>query len=184
MAAALLFLPLLFTLLLPAVRNQGVHPRSFIYGLPIAYFVLMEGMDWVRPRFRWVPWITVGAVTVISLVMLGRYYRMPKQGFQQALEYVAAHHGSTDYRIGLSMGGRAAQFYDPTWEVIGDSKQLQDWLKTADRPTWVLYTFENDLRRASPELYHWAMTSTTYQARFPSVVGDGAVYVRLWLPSR
>ena len=184
MSAALLFLPLVFTLLLPAARNQGVHPRSFIYGLPIAYFLLMEGIDWARPRFRWVPWITVAAVSVISLVMLARYYPLPKQGFQQALEYVAAHRGSTDNRIGLSWGGKAARFYDPGWELIKDSTELQDWLKTADRPTWVLYTFENNLRRESPELYHWLMTSTTYQARFPSVIGDGAVCVRLWLPSR
>jgi hypothetical protein len=143
----------------------------------------MEGMDWARQRFRWILWVVVAAVTVISLVMLARYYPLPKQGFQQALTYVAAHRGSTDHRIGLTLGGKAARFYDPTWEVIEDSSQLQRWLKTADRPTWVLYTFENELRRASPELYYWLMTSTTYQARFPSVIGDGVVYVRLWLPS-
>ena len=183
-AAGLLILPLVFTLLLPAARNQGVHPRSFIYGLPVAYLVLMEGMDWARLRFRWLPWVGVTGVTVISLVMLARYYALPKQGFQQALRYVAAHRGSTDDRIGLSLGGKAARFYDPTWEVIEDSSHLQQWLKTADRPTWVLYTFENDLRRVSPELYHWLMTSTTYQVCFPSIIGDGAVFVRLWLPSR
>lgn len=182
-AAALLVLPLAFALLVTAARNQGVHPRSFIYGLPAAYFLLMEGMDWARLRFRWIPWVGVAAVTVISLVMLARYYPLPKQGFQQALSYVAAHRGSTDHRIGLSLCGKAVRFYDPTCEIIEDSSQLQQWLKTADRPTWVLSTFENDLRRTSPELYHWLMTSTTYQAVFPSVIGDGAVYVRLWLPS-
>ena len=86
-AASLLFLPLVFTFLVPTLRHQGVHPRSFIYGLPIAYFLLMEGLDWVRPRFRWVPWITVAVVTVVSLVMLARYYPLPKQGFQQALRH-------------------------------------------------------------------------------------------------
>ena len=182
-AAVLLVLPLAFTLLVPVARNQGLHPRSFIYGLPVAYFLLMEGMDWGRLRFRWTPEVAVAAVTLISLFLLARYYPLPKQGFQQALTYVAAHRESTDNRIGLSLGGKAARFYDPTWEVIEDSSQLQHWLKTADRPTWVLYTFENELRTTSPELYCWLMTSTTYQARFPSVVGDGAVYVRLWLPS-
>ena len=183
-AASLLFLPLVFTVLVPILRHQGVHPRSFIYGLPIAYFLLMEGIDWVRPRFRWVPWITVAAVTVVSLVMLARYYPLPKQAFQQALKYVATHRGSTDGRIGLSMGGKAAQFYDPTWQLIEDSTQLEQWLKTADRPTWVMFTFENSLRHESPELFQWLMTSTTYQASFRGVIGDGTVYVRLWLPPR
>lgn len=183
LAAALLVLPLAFNVAVPAARGQGMHPRSLIYGLPVLYFVLMEGMDWARLRSRWIPWVGVGAVSVVSLVMLARYYPLPKQGFQQALGYIAAHRGPMDHRIGLSLGGKAARFYDPTFPYIEDSNQLELWLATADRPTWVLYTFENDLRHAWPKMHEWLMTATAHRATFPSVIGGGAVHVRLWLPS-
>ncbi|HEY6120007.1 MAG TPA: glycosyltransferase family 39 protein, partial [Pyrinomonadaceae bacterium] len=182
LAAGLLVLPLMFNIVVPAWRGQGMHPRSLIYGLPVAYFFLMEGMDWARLRSRWIPWIVVSVVTIVSLVMLGRYYPLPKQGFQQALTYIAAHRGPTDNRIGLTLGGKAARFYDPSLVLIEDSGQLHQWLKTAHNPTWILYTFENDMRQSAPELYDWLMTATTHQATFPGVIGDGAVHVRLWLP--
>ncbi|MFN2509727.1 MAG: hypothetical protein ABR589_13275, partial [Chthoniobacterales bacterium] len=183
MTAALLLLPLGFTVLVPALRGQGMHPRSLIYGLPIAYFFLNEAIDWARLRFRWVLPLAIGGVGLISLAMLTRYYPLPKQGFQQALRYIETHRAPGDGRIGLSLGGKAARFYDPAVQFIGDADQLQEWLKTAGRPTWVLYTFENDLRATSPALYSWLMSATAPRAIFRGVIGDGAVHVRFWAPS-
>lgn len=182
LAAALIVLPLVWNIVLPAVKGQEVHPRSFIYGLPVAYFFLMEGMDWAQQRFRGIQWIGVGLVTVVSLVMLARYYPLPKQGFQQALAYIGAHRGETDNKIGLTLGGKAARFYDPSLVLIEDAEQLHQWLQGATNPTWILYTFENEMRRSSPELYSWLQTDTIHQATFPGVIGDGEVHVFLWRP--
>ncbi len=183
LAVALIFLPLVFNFLIPAWRGQGVHPRSLIYGLPVAYFFLMEGLDWARLRFRWATWIAVGVVTVVSLVMLVRYYPLPKQGFQQALHYIAAHRSPNDEQIGITLGGKAARFYDPSLVIIETPDQLRQWLENARDPTWVLFTFESQLRNTTPELHDWLMTATTHQAIFPGVIGDGEVQVRLWLPN-
>ncbi len=57
-------------------------------------------------------------------------------------------------------------------------------LETPRDPTWVLFTFERELRNTTPELHDWLMTATTHQAIFPGVIGDGAVQVRLWLQRR
>ncbi len=183
LAAALIVIPLVLNTVGPALRGQGLHPRSLIYGLPVAYFFLMEGLDWARLRFRWATWIAVGVVTVVSLGMLVRYYPLPKQGFQQALHYIAAHRSPNDEQMGLTLGGKAARFYDPSLVIIETPDQLRQWLENARDPTWVLFTFESELRNTTPELHDWLMTATTHQAIFPGVIGDGAVQVRLWLPN-
>ncbi len=183
LAVALILLPLVLNIIIPAWRGQGVHPRSLIYGLPVAYFFLMEGMDWARLRFRWTQWIGVSVVIIVSLVMLVRYYPLPKQGFQQALAYIATHRSPNDEQIGLALGGKAGRFYDPSLVLIENSEQLHQWLGNAREPTWVLFTFESEMRNSTPELHEWLITATTHQATFPGVIGDGAVQVRRWLPS-
>lgn len=182
LAAMLLFLPLAFNIVIPAWRGQGAHPRSLLYALPVAYMLLMEAMYWIGPRVRWAPWATTSAVTLASLLLLSRYYPLPKQGFQQALVYIAAHRGPNDDQIGLTLGGKAARFYDPSFVLIEDAEQLRQWLVNADAPTWVIFTFEADLQRTAPSLHDWLLASTIPQARFAGVIGDGTVQVRLWLP--
>lgn len=67
--------------------------------------------------------------------------------------------------------------------MVENSDQLRQWLGNARDPTWVLFTFESEMRNTTPELHDWLMTATTHQAIFPGVIGDGAVQVRLWLPN-
>jgi len=183
-AAALIVLPLVFNIVVPALRGQGVHPRSLIYGLPVAYFFLMEAMEWASARrhLDHAAWIGVLAVTIVSIAMLSRYYPLPKQGFRQALQYVAARRAPMDEQMGLTLGGKAARFYDPSVILIETSHELQEWLKTADAQTWVIYSFPGEMRQSAPELYHWLATATASKASFRGVIGDGDVHVHLWQP--
>jgi len=32
--------PIAFNVVVPLLRGQGVYPRSFVYGLPVAYLLL------------------------------------------------------------------------------------------------------------------------------------------------
>ncbi len=183
LAAAILVAPVFFNIVVPVVRGEGFHPRYLIYGLPLAYLLLTELLDWARQYSRWIPALAAAALTVVSLVALVRYYSVPKQGFRQALAYVADHRTSDDKTIGLSYGGKAERFYDPSVVLIENSDQLQEWLKGARSNTWVLYSFENEMRRSDPKLYDWVVSATTNEKRFPSAIGDGSVYVRLWIPN-
>jgi hypothetical protein len=183
LVGALLLLPLVFTVLLTVLRGQGVHPRSFIYGLPLGYLFLTAALEWAWLRFRPMAWAGVALIAVVSLVLLGRYYPLPKQGFLQGLDYIARHRGPNDDRIGLSLGGKAARFYDPAVVLINSPEELEAWLQEAKYPTWVLYTFEQDLRGSEPALHDWVTSATVRQATFPGVIGDGAVHVHLWLPA-
>jgi uncharacterized membrane protein len=182
--AALLVVPLILNILLPLWRVQGIHPRSLIYALPLAHLILVEGIDWAFRRVRWLPWVLASVVVVGSLALLVRFYALPKQGFQQALGYIATHRALHDDLIGLTLGGKAARFYDPSVVLIEDANQLEGWLRGAQRPAWVLYTFERELRGNAPDIYAWVTHATVHRATFPGVIGDGEVHVRLWRPDR
>ena len=181
-ATAILISPAIFNIVIPVLRGQGVHPRSFIYGLPIAYLLLTELLDWARQYFRWSPALGASMVAAVSLWALLPYYSTPKQGFRQALDYVAVNQAPNDKMIGLSYGGKAVRFYNSSVVLIENYDQLQEWLKTARDNTWVLYSFQSEMRSSMPDLYNWVINSTVEKKRFPSVIGDGSVYVRLWMP--
>jgi 4-amino-4-deoxy-L-arabinose transferase-like glycosyltransferase len=180
LAAAILFLPLVFTILLPALRGQGAHPRSLIYGLPLGYLLLTVALEWGRTRFRWLVLGGVVVASVASLVMLRRYYTLPKQGFQQALDYVAAHRQPGDDVIGLTLGGKAVRFYDPSVVLINNAEELEAWKRQAKNRTWVVYTFGGELQGSAPTLSKWVRDDTDREETFPGVIGDGEVYVHLW----
>jgi hypothetical protein len=180
LAAGLLLAPLAFNVAVPLLRGQGVYPRSFIYGLPVAYLLLVEAFDWARARRPRLAVAGAAAVAAVSVVKLVPFYQLPKQGFRQALAYIDAHGRPGDQRAGLSLGGKAARFYDGRYRVIEDPAQLQAWLSRAPGPAWIVTTFAADLRAREPGLETWLRTMTTDRAEFPGVIGDGTVHVHYW----
>lgn len=184
LAAALLLSPVAFNVLVPLVRGQGVYPRSFIYGLAVAYLLLVDAIDWalrVRPG---VAWMMAALIAVASAVQLVPYYQLPKQGFRQALAYIERHRAPADDRIGLTLGGKAARFYDPSIVLIEDASQLRAFTSRSRQPAWIISTFPGEMRLNSPELYEWLRAQAADKAEFAGVIGDGTVHVHYWSPTR
>ena len=184
MTAALLLAPLAWNVLAPLVRGQGVYPRSFIYGLAVAYLLLVEAIDWAIERWPPGAWALAGAVAIASAVQLVPFYQLPKQGFRQALQYIEQNRVRDDDRIGLTLGGKAVRFYDPSIALIEDAPSLRDHIGLTHRTTWIVSTFPRQLRSDAPDLYDWLQTQTSHRAEFPGVIGDGTVHVHYWAPAR
>jgi hypothetical protein len=122
-------------------------------------------------------------VLTISLGALPGYYAVPKQPFRKALAHIDTHRQSEDQRVGLTLGGKAARFYDARVQLIQTREQLDEYLASAQSPTWFLYTFENQLRQEQPALHDWLKKTTHHCASFPATIGDGGVHVYRWMPS-
>jgi hypothetical protein len=179
-AAALLLTPLLFNVAVPALRGQGVYPRAFMLALPVAYLFLVEAIDW---GFQRRPTLTVAGVALIAVVSVAKlvpYYQLPKQGFQQALAFIEAHRAPHDRRAGLTLGGKAARFYNPAFVLLEEVGQARTWTRQSPEPAWIVSTFPAQLRSGSPELYDWLQTETVDRAEFAGVIGDGTVHVHYW----
>ncbi len=180
LAAAMLLAPLAFNVAVPLLRGQGVYPRSFIYGLPVAYLLLVEAFDWARARRPLIAAAAATALVAASIVKLVPFYQLPKQGFRQALAYIDAHGRPGDQRAGFVLGGKAAQFYDGRYLLIEDPQQLRDWVSREPAPAWIVSTFAADLRAREPALDAWLHTMAADRAEFPGVIGDGTVHVYYW----
>jgi hypothetical protein len=187
-AAAVLVLPLAASVVINVVvplrawQGEGVHPRYLILGLPVGYLCLTEALDWLLGRARVVATASVAVVAALSLVAVARAYPLPKQGYRQALAWIAAHRAPGEDRIGIAAGGRAARFWDPSLVVVRNDHDLAAWLPRATGPTWLLFTFPDELARKEPALHQWIRTATEPRASFPGTIGDGDVRVHLWRP--
>jgi hypothetical protein len=179
-AAAVIFAPAFFTVVLPLLRGQGVYPRTFIFGLPVAYFMLTEAFDFLWSRSRALVWTGAVAIAAVSIVQLAPYYRLPKQGFHQAVVYVDAHRAPGDRRVGLTLGGKAARFYDPDIELVESADALRAHATATSAPLWIISTFPSMLRSDTPEIDDWLRRDATLVAEFPGVIGDGVVRVHRW----
>jgi hypothetical protein len=151
--------------------------------LPLGYLVLTEAIDWAIDVKPLLAWTLAAALIVGSAVPLISYYRLPKQGFQQALAYIERHRAPEDDRLGLTLGGKAARYYDPSVVLIEDAAQLHDWIRRSRRPAWIVSTFPAEMQSNAPDLYRWLRTETSDEAEFPGVIGDGTVHVHYWVPS-
>ena len=182
--AALLLLPAIVNVCVPLLRGQGVYPRSFIYLLPLGYLLLVEAIEQLLPRY---PRLTVGGAVVaaaVSVAALIPYYQLPKQGFRQALAYLEAHAAPGEERIGISLAGKAARYYDKSVRLVEEPAQLPARTGRSSG-AWVLSTFHAQLRTSDPALYAWLERETVLRAEFPGVIGDGTVRVHYWaLPAR
>ena len=176
----LLLVPLgLQIVIFPFVLGVSFHPRAFIYGLPVAYFFLIETFDWCLPRLRAL--VAPAAVVLVagSLVLLWRFYPLPKQGFTEALDYVASHRTVDERVVGLRLAGRAARFYDPSIAVAESADDARRMVQESPR-TWILLTFRNEMRENTRALAAWADANTRLATTIRSAVGDGDVEVRVF----
>jgi len=181
--AMLVVTPLALNILVPLVRGQGVHPRSFMYALPLAHLFLGELLAWCSTVHPVLMRSVALTVALVSIAPLPGYYAVPKQGFDQALAWVSRERSPSDVIVGVSMAGRAARFYDPSVIALENGDALDEWLSRDGRPAWVLATFPGQLSRDYPRLAAWIERDTERRAVFAAAVGDGVVAVHRWDPT-
>src|SRR5262249_20832700 len=153
--ASLLTVPAAFNVIIPLVRGQGVYPRMFIFGLAVAYFLMIEALDFLLLWKRPLAWLAAGTIAAASVVQLIPYYRLQKQGCRKAVDYVNANRQQTDERIGLTLGGKGARFYDPSIFLVDGADALAAWKESARDPTWVIFSFSEQMAEEDPTLLEW-----------------------------
>lgn len=189
----LLVFPAGYTLLAIMGLSIGAYPRHFLYVLPIALILAVRGAvltaDWLGERVsRWKPAIgtwfqqkgataLLALVAIASLLSLIPYYRIPKQSYQATLAYVESQKQPEDVvaAVGLAAPSYRA-LYGPHLlfpETIADLQAVESETHT----TWVIYTFQRDMRIRFSDLYDYLEENYTIDTTFPGTVGDGTLWV-------
>ncbi|HTK28155.1 MAG TPA: glycosyltransferase family 39 protein [Vicinamibacterales bacterium] len=184
---SLMLLPEL--LMLAAILGLGVavFPRFFLFALPVAFLLCARGTMAVLSRLPPVmadragyPAAVAGMI-VISLFMLGTWWRYPKQDYTGARRFVEQREAAGDAVVAVGIAGEAYRYYWPEIEITNRVSELHD-IEAHHRRVWLLYAFRRDMEQRRPKLLRRIEDEFVQEREFPGMVGDGQV--RVWLRVR
>lgn len=196
--AALLALPAAFTLVALLALGFNVWPRYFLVNLGFAALCGVHGVygifEGIGGRARRLALPACVAAIALSGATLVANYRLPKQDYSGARDFVRAHAGARDVVLTGGLASYAyGRFYAPQWRALERLDQISPGAPTdlgghapalrhggdpaAPATIWVLYTFPMHLRAVRPDLWDALERDFEVLRRFPGTVGDGAVVV-------
>jgi len=176
-------------LMLAAILGLGVavFPRFFLFALPVAFLLCARGTMAVLSRLPPVmadragyPAAVAGMI-VISLFMLGTWWRYPKQDYTGARRFVEQREAAGDAVVAVGIAGEAYRYYWPEIEITNRVSELHD-IEAHHRRVWLLYAFRRDMEQRRPKLLRRIEDEFVQEREFPGMVGDGQV--RVWLRVR
>jgi uncharacterized membrane protein len=177
--------------------EHNLWPRFFFFAMGFLIIIVIRGAmvlgELVTARSsslvrdRWAPLlgaVPVVAMMILSLFSLPRIYRLPKQDYAGAKEYVETHRDTAD---GVASSGRAALtfqlYFAPDWPTADTAAALAELQSKHDR-VWLIYTLPLDMEKAYPEVWQSIQQDFTLVKAFKGSVNDGEVYVCRWSRER
>ena len=172
-----------------ALAARGtMYPRFFFSMAPYGILILILGGFAVTAALarmvgkdegwsaRWATGL-VGALIVLSILSLGREYRLPKQDFEGAQRWVETQRSGQDVVATTDItSGLYQHFYGAaTWDSVRTAEDLAR-LRQAHR-VWLVYTFPRYLQRGAPDISAIVEHECGTARVFPGTVGGGDVYV-------
>ena len=121
--------------------------------------------------------VAASAVIVASAATVPRCYRLPKQDFAGARDYVEGRRTARDAVVTLGLAGHAyGKYYAPQWTVISTPEEFEQLRRTHDR-ILLVYTLGIELKAFHPELWRIVNAEFAPVRVFPGTLGGGEVYV-------
>lgn len=190
----MLVFPAGYTLLAIISLSSGAYPRQFIYILPIAFILVVRGAtvstDWLGtntpPKLKQAGlWLRQnGATALLSLVVVASllslipYYRTPKQSYRATLAYIESQKQPEDIIVAVGLASSSYRaLYGPDL-LFPETRDELIALEGETHTTWVIYTFQRDMRIRFGDLYDYLEDNYTLDTTFPGTVGDGTLWVR------
>lgn len=172
-----------------AALGAGIHPRYFLFALPVGYLVGTRGfmlvVRWLLQRclrmsdlraIR-IQWILGALAVVVACVPLIRYYSMPKQDYLGAIRVVRTIAGPQDRVVAADMAGIAiAAYYQPDICVVANIDELLSVEASGGR-VWVISTLERGMHTRAPAMLARLKDSYRLARWLPGSMGDGGMRI-------
>jgi mannosyltransferase len=161
--------------------EHNLWPRFFFFSAGFGILILIRGgfalVEWLLPRkFRFLAPVATGLVIVASALTVPRAWH-PKQDFSRASEFLDEVTRPGDSVVTVDLTRFPYQdYYRKEYRPVDSLAQLER-IESADRQTWVLYTFPIRLAAVQPQIWARLQGQYTTAARFPGTIGGGAIVV-------
>jgi hypothetical protein len=114
---------------------------------------------------------------VVSSAMLPRCYRLPKQDYIGARDFVRTQRGIDDSVLVVGLAALPyLTYYAPDWETAETTDELRARQSDAGS-TWLLYAFPTHMEAFLPALWEAVQSDFDVIRVFPGTLGSGEVYV-------
>ncbi|MFQ5422247.1 MAG: hypothetical protein ACE5EY_18020 [Anaerolineae bacterium] len=185
----------LFLLFVPSVVGGGLTvamghhlwPRFFLFTFGFAALVVVRGVlvtgGWLAQRLKQPParaaqiGVALCAAMILASAVSVVFAFGPKQDYEGALAYVAAHQQPGDKVAAIHITGNVYRnFYEMDWVDLESLADLQS-LENGTGRVWVVYTFKPVLRSKFPEVMQAIEDDFELMEAFPGSVRQGTVFV-------
>lgn len=188
LAAALLLLPGLFTLISLLMVKQNLWPRFFFFSIGFGFLLLARGMmacgALVAALFEKGPAIGARWGMAVGLLLLAASlwplraaYIYPKQDFQGAMQFVDAQRrpGEPVLLSGLAIFPYR-EYYWRDWTPVETRAQL-DAARVPGKAAWMIFWSRTYVESRQPEIWNALATEFSIVRQFRGTLGDGIIYV-------
>jgi 4-amino-4-deoxy-L-arabinose transferase-like glycosyltransferase len=188
---ALLVLPVTVCLVTVLAMGGNLWPRWFFFALGQILLVAVHGVVVVitvatrivtseARRPLWAGRLVATAAVlmlVVSSAMLPRCYRLPKQDYIGARDFVRTQRGIDDSVLVVGLAALPyLTYYAPDWETAETTDELRARQSDAGS-TWLLYAFPTHMEAFLPALWEAVQSDFDVIRVFPGTLGSGEVYV-------
>jgi 4-amino-4-deoxy-L-arabinose transferase-like glycosyltransferase len=180
--------PTLFTLpaILSLITLVGLHrhlwPRFFFHFLGFGCLLLVHGATTVARRLKRPRLATAlcTAMVLASLATLPHLYRLPKQDFTGARQFVEKALEEGDVAVGVGLAGEAYHsYYAPDWATARTLDELATLRARCRGRTWVVYTLPGYIAQTRPHLLRALETDYEPARVFHGTLPRGDIVVRV-----
>jgi hypothetical protein len=186
---ALMLLPALVEGVVLVALGRNLWPRFFFHLLGFGALVAVSGALAVgdllarfapRGRPAWQRSLALApalALVALSAASLPRVYRLPKQDYTGARDFVRARLEPGDRVMGLHMAGWVYEnYYAPDWPWVEDLSDFESH-RSRQGHTWVLYTLPSYFESANAPLMQELERDFEHVATFWGTLRDGEILV-------
>ena len=188
-----LLLHLSITLVVLLALSARIWPRYFFADIGLVLFFLTQGVLACchvlstrirrhtpaslsgRTLFR----VSAVLMLIVSIPLLVRNYRLPKQDFDGALAYVESRRSDADAVVTLDLASEIyAGYFGMDWEPVLTTAELRA-VRAGAEQTWLLMAFPNRTSRRYLDVIRQVNRHFSLAREFRGTLGDGSVLVYL-----
>jgi len=188
-------------LVLPALLAGGfmlslghnLWPRFFFFSMGFALLIVARGAMALPRLLLALPnslkgdarerLATLAGVALVYLIIgasaatLQRNYRLPKQDFTGARDYVERHRQPGDAVVAVGLAGMDyGRYFAPHWSVAESQSELEA-IRQAHAKVWLVYTLPVEVKAYRPDIWQVIEKEFEVVKIFPGTLGGGEVYV-------
>ena len=188
-------------LVLPALLAGGftlamghfLWPRFFFFSMGFALLIVVRGaMTLPRLLLALPGGLKIGArerlatragmalvclIIAASAATLPRNYRLPKQDFTGARDYVERNRQPGDAVVAVGLAGMDyGRYFAPHWSVAESQSELEA-IRQGHSKVWLVYTLPIQVKAYRPDIWQVIEREFEVVKIFPGTLGGGEVYV-------